>query len=123
MKKVFYHYKKWEDHKHGMFRTTCENEEQKVQSCVDLLCNLPALNEYMRIVSTEWKYSSEINLSNRSRNRQAWLGQAACCKYCEAPEYVTKKAWKLLTDEQREKANFVADRIISEWESSYTPHT
>jgi len=121
MKKVFYHYKKWEDHKYGMFRSTCENEEQKVQECIDLLCNVQALQDYMRTVSIDWVHSSEINLTNRSRNRQAWLGQAACCKYCEAPEYVTKQAWNLLTDDQRKKANSVADTIISEWEHSYTP--
>lgn len=118
MKRVFFHYKEWEDHKHGMYKTRCENEDFTQLRVKRLLSDPKGLKQYMSRVVRDWKKSAEMQLSNRSRNRQAWLGQAASCLYAQAPEYVTKNAWRDLTDEQRAAANKVADEIILDWERS-----
>lgn len=123
MKKVYHRYEKWEDYANGMFVLICEDEEEKLRKCHDLLSSPTLLEKYMRITSTKWVYSAELNMTNRNRNRQAWLGQSACCLYCGAPEYITKQAWRNLTDEQRTIANGVADKIINEWEENYEKRT
>lgn len=119
MKKVYYHYKKWEDNLHGMFLLKCDDEQEKLKKSIWLLSHPETLKKYMILTSTNWVYSAEMNLSNRSMNRQAWMGKSACCLYCGAPEYVTAMAWKSLTDDQRIKANLIADEVISQWESKY----
>lgn len=56
------------------------------------------------------------NLSARSKNRVAWLGQSAQCVNHEAVEYETRTAWRLLDDEEREICNNIAEQVIEEWE-------
>jgi hypothetical protein len=119
MKKVYHHYKKWEDNTHGMFLMKCDDEESKVKKSIFLLSHPKLLKKYMMITSNKWVYSAEMNLSNKNMNRQAWLGKSACCLYSGAPEYVTASAWKSLTENQRTKANAVADEVIAVWESNY----
>ena len=64
-----------------------------------------------------WVISSEENLSNTRANRKAWLGQAACSFNHKAPERVTRKAWKYLTEEEQVKANNIANKLIHLYES------
>lgn len=49
-------------------------------------------------------------------NRIAWLGQCACCLYGGIKQDETKKAWHLLSEEQQQKANEIARKLIEEWE-------
>jgi hypothetical protein len=65
---------------------------------------------------SEWIYSAEQNLSNSSRNRQAWIGQASCCYKYGVPEHITKYAWRLMSFEQQHKANQIANKVIKIWE-------
>ena len=67
----------------------------------------------------QWPKAAEVNLSNKSRNRQAWIGQATCCYMFGANEHQVKEAWHLLTEEEQSKANAIADEIIEIWESTY----
>ena len=117
MKRIFHHYKYWEDNKAGLYRRSCDNESQKIQKCVYLLSSHDSLMLYMEKAALEWKYSPDVFLSNVSRNRRAWLGQAACCLFCGAPEYITKIAWNRLTKIVQDGANGVADGVIYKWEA------
>ncbi len=116
-----YHpYPKWEDFSNGMFERVCFLDEKvMVDLCKSTLACPELLWECMGFVTHQWGYSTEHNLTNYHRNRQAWLGQAACCFIDGAPEYITKIAWNELTDEQRERANKVADEIIADFEEKY----
>lgn len=117
MKRVFYRYELWECYKHGMYKH--EVLPMGTSRAYQLLRNPCALYEAMKLVSERWTYSGLMNLSNRGRNRQAWLGQAACCYKEAATEDETKIAWRRLTKEEQDAANAVADRVIKEWETSY----
>jgi hypothetical protein len=119
MKKIYHNYLKWEDWKHGMFNMKSLNEDDLIQKAVTLLRDPTSLKYEMRWVAYNWPYSAAINLTNRSLNRQAWLGQAACCHKYGVPEYITKKAWHLLSDRQKELANAVADEVIIARETYY----
>jgi hypothetical protein len=119
MKQVYHHYLKWEDWQNGMFNTKSHNENDLIQKAKNLLIDLSTLKYEMRWVAYNWPVSAELNLTNRSINRQAWLGQAACCHKHGVPEYLTKQAWHLLDDSQRLLANNVANDVIQAREKYY----
>lgn len=113
MKRIYHPFNLWEDFQNGMYEM---GEHEGLEEAKTLLSNPDELKKIMIIVCGEWIYSGEVNLSNRSRNRQAWLGQAACSYNSKTTEEVTRIAWGELTDQQREDANKVADEVIARWE-------
>lgn len=120
IERVFHPFNKWEDYRWGMYDKTCfMDDEQMVNECIVLLSCPEWLYEAMSFVSHNWIYSAEHNLSNVNRNRQAWLGQAACNMTHGAPEYLTKIAWNSLTSTQQAAANAVADEVIQVWEEKH----
>ena len=120
MKRIFWNYELWEDHKRGLYDITRKYSEieemDKTAQAKSLLTNSEWFLETAMKVITEWKYSSDVNLSNKSRNRQAWIGQASCCYVFGTPEYITKYGWRLMTPTQQIEANRIADIIIKTWE-------
>lgn len=120
MKTVYYRYELWEDYKNGMYHTKNDgNEEIRKEQAIKMFKDLKLLYEQMKYVANNWVYASQTNMTNPSINYQAWLGQASCCYYtgCSADE--TIEVWHLLTEEEREKANMVADKVFEEWKSDY----
>lgn len=114
MKRIYYRYEVWEDYHHGMYQDG--NSSALISKAVRLLSSVKALIKAMRYVAFHWVCSAEMNLSNVNRNRQAWLGQAACCHAYDVPENLTKEAWRRLPQEVRDRANRIADLVIMEWE-------
>jgi hypothetical protein len=122
MQRIFHNYLKWEDWKRGMYRPLQQDSpeaEELITLALHLLSSPRKLYRVMSLVSTKWRYASEMNLSHAAINRQAWLGQAACCYEYHVPEHLTKQAWWRLTQDQRDKANAIADRVILEWEQRH----
>lgn len=118
--KIYFNYKKWECFQLGMYETTCFlDEETMIRDCLSTLRCECWLEECMRFVMYNWKHSIQQHLSNIHRNRQAFLGQAACCWAHGAPEYITKKAWARLTEREQRLANKIADQVIDDWENVY----
>lgn len=120
MIRVFHPYENWEDFKHGMYRMpgTQDSTHSVVLSKGLLQCPAQFYLVAFQMIQ-DWTIAAETNLSNRSRNRQAWIGQASCCFNHNASESQTKEAWWMLTDEQRQAANDVADEIIAVWEKHH----
>ena len=113
MKQVYFHYSFWEDWKAGLYSCVDKSmEPQLINNSREILSNIELFRSIMLKILKEWKYSSQMQLSNNSRNRQAWLGQAACCYSHKVPEYLTKAAWRQLTEQQQIEANNTADEII-----------
>lgn len=120
MKKIYHPFWLWEDHAHDMFKQECA-DELAYKKAQRLLSDPEEFRIVANKVIREWKCSTEMNLSNLSRNRQAWLGQAACCYAYGVPEFMTKYGWRFLTEEQQAKANAVADEVIKYWEDNLCP--
>lgn len=119
MKRIFHHYEKWEDWKDGLYALDVQNpEEILIARATRLLRDVDHLRLAMLRVVHRWPNSAEVNLSNTSRNRQAWLGQAAACWACGATEDLTKEAWHRLTIAEQDAANLVADYVIAVWEQA-----
>lgn len=108
-------YTEWEDWKAGMYADKSDSPSG-VSSAVSLLRDQHRLAMAMRSVSMYWKNACNANL-RESPNNRSWLGQAACCYAAGVPESITRIAWGLLTDHQRDLANRIADEVIDEWKS------
>lgn len=121
MKRVYHHFEKWEDWRDGLYRQTVERaDEIMVERAARLLRSPFALRPAMLHVAENWTCAAEQNMTNASRNRQAWLGQAACCYVVGAPEDLTKQAWHRLTTAEQDAANAIADEVIRKWEDDRT---
>lgn len=72
--------------------------------------------KYMMKVVREWEKSCEHNLSNKSQNRRAWIGHAACAYAFRCPEDIVREAWSFLSEDQQNAANREADKAIGYWE-------
>jgi len=118
IERAFYHYQKWEDWQNGMYRLA-ECDPSHIAKSVALLGNAGDFEHAAAAVFVAWPIATEVNLTNRSANRRAWLGRASCCLHHGASECVTRPAWFLLTQQQQDEANAVADRLIEEWELNY----
>ena len=121
MKQIFHPYNLWEDCKNGILKKgfSEKEEERLMEKAKTLLCNPKKFYKVGLLVISNWKYSSEQNLSNKSRNRNAWIGQASCCYAYNVPEYITKYAWRMMTLEEQKEANAIAQDIILLWEEKY----
>lgn len=115
IKRIYHRYELWEDYHAGMFNLGLSGE--RINAAKELLKSPDDLKDAMMKTAFDWKHAAEVNLSNIGRNRQAWLGQSACCLVCGATDTETKAAWRMLSDEAQDMANRVADIVIHKWES------
>ena len=114
--RIFHTYDKWECHKAGFYKSKKEGwtNEQCEQEYIRVLSNPELFSSILEKLITEWKYSCEHYLTNRSMNRIAWLGQAAVCYESGVPSSYSG-AWSLLTEDQQKKANEVAHIYLNKW--------
>lgn len=115
-KRIYAPYQEWEDWQAGLYRSVPAPLFEELQTkAATLLASPEGLYYHMQAVVQEWPTATNVVFTNPSRNHRAWLGQAACCHHCTAPEYVTKAAWRTLRPLQQLKANNVADAVIADW--------
>lgn len=114
--RIFHTYDKWECYKAGFYATTKEGmtEEQCEREYFKLLTNEKLFSETLEKVITEWKFSCEHYLTNKSMNRIAWLGQAALC-YAKGIPSTYRGGFNLLSPEQQDIANGIALKYLNKW--------
>lgn len=96
-----------------------KDEKDWIQKAIEFTSDHQLYGSYMLRVINEWPISCENALTDYNMNRKAWLGHAAVALAIQCPEYIVRKAWKYLTDEQKYLANQQASRAISSWENAY----
>ena len=114
--RIYHTFDKWEATEYGFYDTShpkytkiqCEHKYK------ELLTDLDAFEEALINVISEWKYSCEHNLTNSSMNRIAWLGQAALAYTHQIPS-IYCGGFKLLTEEDQQKANEMAHKYLNKW--------
>ncbi len=117
MKRIYHPYHIWEDYQHGMWRKLPSSEERAAtDSAIVFTGDHLLYGSFMTMVAEKWRFSCEHNLTEISMNRRAWIGHAAACMAIGSPEYITRRAWWMLTQEQRDLADAEADRAIHQWE-------
>ena len=117
MKRIYHPYWLWEDYINGMYDNNTDNIV--IEKSKTLLKNPTLFYDTMINVLSEFKISSDCNLSNTSCNRRAWLGQAACNLLYKASEKQVRIAWSELTEMERLIANIEAEKIIKIYEARY----
>ena len=120
MRQVYHHYEKWEDFRDGMWRIVSADDERRLLAeAINFTGNADLYGSYMLRVIAEWPVACEQNLTNVSMNRLAWTGHAACSMAIKCPEYITRKAWSSLSEEQRIAANEKASMAVDTWTFLY----
>jgi len=120
MKRVFHHYKKCEEYRTNMWKQVPVSERQSYQDkSASLMIDYQAFERAMKRAVDEWPFSCEAALTASVMNHQAWIGHAGCAINHDAPEDITRLAWRTLTQEQQDLANMAADNAIAYWKGKY----
>jgi hypothetical protein len=119
LKRLYHPYYKWECYKNGMWdKLTKKDELILLPKAISFTSNHVFYGNAMNEVLLQWTYSMENFLSNVNINRKAYIGHAAVSYRLKIPEYITRLAWKELTDKQRLLANKEAEKAIKTWEQN-----
>lgn len=120
MNRIYHPYQNWEDFPAGFYdNVSGKNKTYLFNKVVELFSDPELTRFYMNKVIELWPNSCEHNLTNMALNRIAYLGQAACCIYAGVPCSITMEAWGSVSEENRNKADSIAEEIIKEWEVAY----
>lgn len=120
MKRIWHPYWNWEEWKAGMWRRVSkEDEAVLLPLAIEFTGNTDLYGSFMIKATNEWPISCEHNLTDASLNKQAWIGHAASSLAHGLPEYIVRRAWGLLSDEQRGAANIKAQFAVDAWTREY----
>lgn len=96
------------------------SERQSYQDkSASLMIDYKLFEDAMKRAVDEWPFSCEAALTASVMNHQAWIGHAGCAINHNAPEDITRLAWRTLTQEQQDLANMAADNAIAYWKGKY----
>lgn len=120
IKQVYIPYWEWEDWKSGMWRKLKpEDENESLQRAIEFTGDCIKYGNAMHDVINAWPRTMLNSLTNPSINKRAFLGHCAVQFSIGVPEYITRMAWRELTDQQRFEADAVAQRTIDHWLYEY----
>lgn len=117
IKRIYIHHELWEDYINGMWlKVPQEIEELMVLEAVNFTGDSVKYGSAMKDVLHAWPNTMLNSLTNTSINRRAFLGHCAVNYKLKIPEYITRIAWHLLTEKQRNLADLEAEKNIRLWE-------
>lgn len=120
IKRIFHRFELCEEFKTDMWRMVpIEKREALQEYSRNLMIEYDCFEQVCRKVVDEWPFSCESNLTASSINHQVWIGHAACAINHNAPEDITRLAWRTLTEEQQDLANLAADNAIEYWREKH----
>lgn len=120
MMQMYIPYWEWEDWLNGMWsRLPPQEESDMLEIVTEFTGDHVRYGEAMKRVVKEWPKTMLNSLTNTSINPRAFVGHCACCLELGCPEYITRMAWKKLTEQQRKDADAVAQRVVDEWRVEY----
>ncbi len=114
IKQQWVHYQEWEDWNAGMRGKS--NDENHLQTAIEFTGQWEIYGAAMGEVIEAWPRTMLNTLTNVSVNRRAFLGHCAVCYKLGIPEYITRQAWKHLTNQQRFDADAIAEKHIKNYE-------
>jgi hypothetical protein len=113
-----YHgFRLWEDWQAGMWAE--DGPAGGTEESARLLSDQSLFAATAAEMLEHWPVTAEHNLTAPGK-RRSWVGQASCCYLIGATEEQVREAWWLLTAEERDAANSVADDVVSGWRARYT---
>ena len=114
--RIFHTYDKWEAIEYNFYGST-HKKYTKIQceyKCAELLADLQEFESVLQKIIKEWVYSCEHNLTNKSMNRIAWLGQAALAYKHQIP-CIFCSGYNLLNENQQLNADLMALKYLNIW--------
>lgn len=114
--RIYHPYWEWEEIDSNMWGTVSDRKKYLAKA-IEFTGDHKLYGRWMINVTNKWVKSCEHNLSNKTQNRKAWIGHAACALAMGCPEDIVREAWKYLTDEQQRLANDQARIAIEYWEN------
>ncbi len=118
MKAIYHPYTIWEDYLNGMYKIPIKPyDERLINRCTNLLSNEQKFFKIGLEMVNLWSNAAGQNLTNKSVNRQSWIGQASCCYKYGASELITRISWSRVSSLNKIRANKIADKIISIYEA------
>ena len=116
IKQVYIPYWEWEDYINGMWRKVPKEQElEMLIKAIKFTGNHIKYGGAMLEVSKKWPKTMLNSLTNQSINRRAFIGHCAVQYKIGIPEYITRMAWKQLTDKQRFLADDIAEKTIKHY--------
>lgn len=114
--RIFHPWDKWEHVAFGFFDSKHKSmsEEQCKYRYKLFLQDIDEFSKTLEAVISEWKYACEHNLTNKSMNRIAWLGQAAVAYKYNIPSIMCS-GFSLLTENEQNAANETALKFLNKW--------
>ncbi len=107
--RFYIHWEKWECQQNGMWRSLPKEQEEEVLcKAIEFTGNHELYGDAMKKVIFLWENSMKHFLSNPSVNKKAYIGHCAAQYAINCPEYITRQAWKHLSENQRILADKVA---------------
>lgn len=120
IKRVYHHYQVCEEFKTNMWKQVpIEDRHMYQDQSAALMLDCDAFEKAMMRAVDEWPFSCEAALTASTMNHHAWLGHAGCAINHNAPEDITRLAWRTLTQEQQDRANGAASNAIEYWRVNY----
>ena len=111
---IYVPYWKWECFRYGMYYKI-ENETEMIKNVIEFMSNTELFSKSMEYVVSNWNNTMDNHLTNKSINRIAFIGQCACLKNINCPEYITRKAWKFIDIDKQILANIEAENKLKIW--------
>lgn len=114
--RIFHTYDKWEAIEYNFYGST-HKKYTKIQceyKYAELLADLQEFESVLQKIIKEWVYSCEHNLTNKSMNRIAWLGQAALAYKHQIP-CIFCSGYNLLNENQQLNADVMALKYLNIW--------
>ncbi len=122
-KRAWHPYPLWECYQHGMWTRVSRDEETTLLvSAKEFTGDAELYGSWMMRAVKEFRISCEHHLTDASLNKQAYIGHAACALAHRLPEYIVRRAWGMLTQDQRDRANRKADEAFRFWRRELSPH-
>lgn len=112
--RVAHPYTAWEDYRAGMYDRSRGGADD-VDSAFELLTDPEAFAAAAAAMLAEWTTAAEHWLTRPGAKSHSWIGAATCMHAERVPEHCVRKAWWLLTEDQKAAANDVADRARTAW--------
>lgn len=117
IKRLYEPYWNWEDYINGMWlKLEKHNEADMLYQAVQFTSNWIEYGNAMGEVIKAWPITMRNSLTNLSINRRAFLGHCACSYKFNCPEYITRQAWHIITEQQRIDADRIAESHIKKYE-------
>jgi hypothetical protein len=114
MRRVAHPYTRWEDYRAGMYDRS-STPTMAADDAFELLTDPERFAGAITAMLEAWPTAAENQLTRPGAKSWSWLGAAACMHAVNVPQHCTRAAWWLMSKDQQDAANEVAEDARQKW--------